>query len=405
MLDFELHRGAGKTTIAAGEALTELVLGGHHRRIYAFAVDEDQSRILLDVAAGFVRRSPALSKLLKVDRKTIRFAKRDALLQIMSADAASAYGLTPDLIVFDEIGELRNRALFDAAFTSIAKKPQARLIAISTPGWTRSSVAWELRQACAKIDGYYLYSPGERIAGWLDAAELERQRQLLPDHVFRRQHLGQWTEGEGRFITTEDLARCLRPDLTAQLACAEGSHVLAVDLGLSNDRTAAAIVHRTDLGARLELIRTWQGTRASPVGITTEVEPFMFDVLQHFSDLRMILDPWQARSTFERFASFARVQPFIFTGGKIDELTRNLYALLHAGQIELYPDEELEHELLDVQVIEKSYGLRIDHRVGAHDDRVIALGMAAWAAMQLHPVYDVGPDYDGYLEDTRISPF
>lgn len=97
------------------------------------------------------------------------------------------------------------------------------------------------------------------------------------------------------------------------------------------------------------------------------------------------MDPWQAKSTLERFQYVARIEPFTFTGGHIDEMTRNLYALAHSGQLELFPDPGLERELLDVQVIEKEYGLRIDHRRGMHDDRVIALGMASYTAMRMRP--------------------
>jgi hypothetical protein len=73
-------------------------------------------------------------------------------------------------------------------------------------------------------------------------------------------------------------------------------------------------------------------------------------------------------------------------------MTRNLYALAHSGNLELYDDPELSRELLDVQVVERGYGLRIDHRRDGHDDRAIALAMAAHVCVGLAPELSLGPD-------------
>ena len=105
---------------------------------------------------------------------------------------------------------LQRRDLWDAVYTAIAKKRDARMLVITTPGWRRNSICWEVREAARRTDGYYFWSAGERLASWLDPAELERQRAMLPAHVFQRLHEGRWTEGEGAFITAADLARCLR---------------------------------------------------------------------------------------------------------------------------------------------------------------------------------------------------
>jgi len=401
----ETPRGQGKTTMAAAEAISELVLGGAGRRIYCFANDEDQAGLLHEAAAGFVGRNPLLGRALKVERRFIRSPRTGSYLRVMAADAASAHGLTPDLVVFDELHALQRRDLWDAVYSAIVKKRDARMIVITTPGWRRNSICWEVREGAQHTEGYYFWSAGGRVASWLDPAELERQRAMLPAHVFQRLHEGRWTEGEGAFIAAADLARCLRPDRVARTRCdAPVAHVLAVDFGLTRDRTAIAVVHRTEQGVALDLIRTWQGSRDAPVQITTEVEPFIRECLSAFPQLRIALDPWQAQSTFERLrAAGADVQPYAFSGARIDEMTRNLYALAHSGNLELYDDAELMRELLDVQVVERGYGLRIDHHRDAHDDRVIALAMAAHVCVGLVPDPGmVGPD--AFRALTRILP-
>jgi hypothetical protein len=53
--------------------------------------------------------------------------------------------------------------------------------------------------------------------------------------------------------------------------------------------------------------------------------------------------------------------------------------LLKDHQIALPGDPELIDELVNVKLVEQSPGsYRIDHTSGAHDDRVISLGLAAY---------------------------
>jgi hypothetical protein len=389
MLDFELHRGAGKTTIAGAEVVTELAVGGPYRRVYAFACDEGQARLLHAAAAGFIHRDERLRDLFVVERNGIRLKETQSFLEIMSADDASAYGLTPDLIVFDEIGKLKRarEGLWDAVFTSIVKKPHARIICISSPGWSRKQLAWRVREAARTTPGYYLYAPMQHVSGWQkDDPELARQRSsgLAPEHIYRREHLGVWTEGDGRFITAADLARCgRRPGY--RTTCREGAHVLALDLGLVNDRTVAAIVHRDRVGDKVVLddMRVWQGTRDNPV-LISGVEDYMRDADRDFTNVRFVTDPWNMQATAQRFPD--RVKVFEFGGQGKPRLTRNLYSLIRNGQLVLSSlDEDLDEELLDVQMIQKEAGPVIDHDAGGHDDRVIALGMAALEVMSEPP--------------------
>jgi hypothetical protein len=70
----------------------------------------------------------------------------------------------------------------------IVKRRGARVIAITTPGWSRSSSCWEVREAARITPGYFFFAPGQSLASWLDQAEIARQRGTLPAHVFKRLH-------------------------------------------------------------------------------------------------------------------------------------------------------------------------------------------------------------------------
>lgn len=55
-------------------------------------------------------------------------------------------------------------------------------------------------------------------------------------------------------------------------------------------------------------------------------------------------------------------------------------ALLKNGQMRLYPDADLERELLRLEAKQTGYGWRIDHTSGGFSDRAMAIGMAAMHA-------------------------
>ena len=63
-------------------------------------------------------------------------------------------------------------------------------------------------------------------------------------------------------------------------------------------------------------------------------------------------------------------------------MTQNLLSMFKDRQIRIFEQPELIKELLSVKIVEKSYGYRISHVSGAHDDTVVALGMATLQAVQ-----------------------
>jgi hypothetical protein len=86
-------------------------------------------------------------------------------------------------------------------------------------------------------------------------------------------------------------------------------------------------------------------------------------------------------------------QEFEARGGKANyALASNLRALLVNTQLAWYPGcgqlqvkgqpHTLTHELKELVLKQMAYGYRVDHTSGKHDDRCVALGMAALHAVQ-----------------------
>ena len=70
---------------------------------------------------------------------------------MVSADAYSAHGFSPSAIIFDELHAQPNRELYDALTTGTGARRQPLTVAISTAGYERTSLCYELYDHARKV--------------------------------------------------------------------------------------------------------------------------------------------------------------------------------------------------------------------------------------------------------------
>jgi phage terminase large subunit-like protein len=98
-------RGGSKTVDAAACALVALITQAPARSTsHAYARDRDQAALLTDAVAGLVVRT-GLGALVDVASWSITVRASGARLVVESADAASAFGHRPYLIIVDELAQ------------------------------------------------------------------------------------------------------------------------------------------------------------------------------------------------------------------------------------------------------------------------------------------------------------
>lgn len=135
-------RKNGKTALAAVLLLVHLC-GPAYRanaQLYSAAQSRDQAAILFSLAAKMVRLSPDLSAHIVVrdHAKQLFCAEYGTLYRALSADASTAYGLSPSFIVHDELGQVRGpkSELYEALETATAAQENPLSIVISTQAAT-----------------------------------------------------------------------------------------------------------------------------------------------------------------------------------------------------------------------------------------------------------------------------
>jgi phage FluMu gp28-like protein len=98
----------------------------------------------------------------------------------------------------------------------------------------------------------------------------------------------------------------------------------------------------------------------------------------------VLIDPWQAVGLGQRLSRRGvRVNEYTFSAQSVGRLASTLFRKLRDHQVALPDDEELLDELANVRLRESSPGvLRMDHDPDKHDDRAIALALAAHALVE-----------------------
>lgn len=105
-------------------------------QLYSAAQSRDQAAILFSLAAKMIRLSPSLSPYVVVrdTAKQLYCHELGTLYRALSADATTAYGLSPVLTVHDELGQVHGprSELYEALETATAAQEQPLSIIIST---------------------------------------------------------------------------------------------------------------------------------------------------------------------------------------------------------------------------------------------------------------------------------
>ncbi len=305
-------------------------------------------------------------------------------------------------------GHPTHQQLWRALYSALGKVSDSRLVILTTAG-DPSSHAYKLLER-ARTSPEWLVNEVPGPAPWIAASDLAEDRAELPAWEYDRLHRNIWTASADRLVRPDDLARCVREvgDLPPRHAV---RYVITVDVGLVHDRTAVAICHaepqrrssamrptesadddpygfrrwqRSQRGpvddARIVLdrLQVWEGTRDRRVSLAT-VEDWIVGASRLYNGAAVYYDPLQMERLAESLRDFGiRTQRVTFSLRENSERAILLHKLIAEALLSLPDDVGLLDELAHVRLVESSPGVyRLDHDRNRHDDRAVALAMAA----------------------------
>lgn len=226
----EIPRKNGKSTFAAGLALYLALCDDEPgAEVYSAAGDKDQASIVFKEASEMVRQCPELSEICDVQTKAIVVPNTTSVYRVLSAEAFTKHGLNAHGIIFDELHAQPNRELWDVLTTSVGARRQPLTIAITTAGYDKNSICYELHDYAQKVRDGVVEDPtflavifaadpsddwtspatwrkanpnlGVSVSEEYLAAECKKAKELPGyENTFKRLHLNIWTEQETRWI-------------------------------------------------------------------------------------------------------------------------------------------------------------------------------------------------------------
>jgi phage terminase large subunit-like protein len=401
-------RKNGKSTMAAVIALYLLMAAGENApEVYAAAGSKEQARNVFDQARAFIEASPRLQAFLTPQRNVIACKANGGIFRALSSDAPLQHGLNPFGVVIDELWAHKDPELYYALTTGQLARRNPLVVSISTPGWDRDTIAWQVyeygRRLAAKGLGHmrdvgYLFRefaapPGAphddpavwrqaNPSSWIIERDLARECERLPENVFRRLHLAQWTENEEAWITAAAWDAC---EGQPQLDPDEPTWGM-VDVGIKRD--SAAIVWAQWDGDQVQVRQTILAPERQGRGYgVADIRARVAREAQAFTALKEVnYDPWSFRESAEILAERGLpMVEFPQTAGRMAPASENIFELITHGRIVHDGDREMrEHVLNAVAAPTDRGGWRISKRKSqARIDACVALAGAADRAVEM----------------------
>jgi phage terminase large subunit-like protein len=143
-----MGRKNSKTTLSACLLLAHLCGPPARNRpnseLYSAAQSRDQAAIIFTLATKMVRLNPLLTRTVRIQEtaKTLVCAELGTRYRALSAEANTAFGLSPSLIIHDELGRVRGprSPLYEALETAVGAQESPLSIVISTQAATDSDL-------------------------------------------------------------------------------------------------------------------------------------------------------------------------------------------------------------------------------------------------------------------------
>jgi phage terminase large subunit-like protein len=266
-------RKNGKSAIAAVLLLVHLCgpMARPNSQLFSAAQSRDQAALIFNLAAKIVRMSPALrdSVTVKESTKELDCHGLGTHYRALSAEASTAFGLSPVFIVHDELGQVRGprSALYEALETATGAQESPLSVIISTQAPSDTDLLSVLiedaltgadpRVVCKLYTAPMTADPFDEATiklanpaygDFLNPIEVramagDAQRMSSREAEFRNLILNQRVEAFAQFVAPAIWAKCGTPvaDLTRCNDVYGG-----LDLSETNDLTAMVLIGKVE---------------------------------------------------------------------------------------------------------------------------------------------------------------
>jgi phage terminase large subunit-like protein len=282
-----MPRKSGKSalgSIIAAFGLMDVKTQG--AEIYSVAADRNQARIVFEDTKRMIQNTE-LKDHVKIYRDAILVPATNNVYRVLSADAPRHEGLSPTMVLFDELHAQPNRQLFDVmSLAQGARGKAATMIAITTAGVKtenqsgKDTIAYELYQYGKKIikgevedDTFFMAwweaqeDADHRLEStWIAsnpgygdicaASDFESAVKRTPESEFRTKRCNQWVSSQSAWLPAGSWDA-----LGAEIEITpDEEYVLGFDGSYASDSTALVVCTVPKEGEipKVALVRSWE---------------------------------------------------------------------------------------------------------------------------------------------------
>lgn len=273
----EVPRGNAKSTLSAGVALYMAFADGEGgAEAYSAATTREQAKEVWEPAWHMVKQSPGLQKRFGVTTSahSIYQTATASRFHPLSSEGDTLDGKNSQIAVIDELHAHRTRAVHDVMETSIGKRNQSMLWEITTAGFNRTGICYEIRTYVTKVlerviedDSYFgciwtidedvdwateealaMANPNWGVSVDMDLVRsLQRKAMQVASAVnnFLTKHLDVWVSADTAWMDMRAWDACADPTLNIEDFYGQPC-VVALDLASKTDIAAMVLWFERD---------------------------------------------------------------------------------------------------------------------------------------------------------------
>jgi phage terminase large subunit-like protein len=397
---YSCPKKSGKTTFAALFTLTLLLLfGGSFAEATLAANDQDQAvGRVFEMCRRIIEASPLLKREAKITESRIVFPALNATITAIPASFAGAAGGNQNISVFDEAWAYtseRSRRLWDELVPPPTRKIACRLT-VTYAGYEGESILLQdlykrglqqpqVGEALYAGDGLLMFWSHKPVAPWQDAAWLAQMRRERAS-AYQRMCLNEFAAAESAFVDMSSWDACVLPSMVPVHEDKRLHVWVGVDASVKRDTTAlvACTCDRKTKVVRLVTHKVFTPRAGDPIDFEATVEATLLEWRERFLLRKVWFDPFQMQATAQRCQRAGiKIEEYPQTVPNLTAATSNLFDLIQARQLVLYPDAGMRLAISRAIIVESSRGWRLDKLKQQYKiDVVVALSMACLAAVR-----------------------
>lgn len=397
-------RKNGKTGWVAAVALYGLLAEVDGAEVYSCAADRAQAKLVFTAARRMVEMDPELKGVCKLYRDAIEFPGAGSVYRALSSEAFTKEGLSPSLVIMDELHALPDRELYDVMSLAMGARVDPLMLIVTTAGvrvdrFGQDTIAYQLYQLGKRIATreivdltFYMAwwepcnsaAPADDRESWeqsnpslgdiLDPADMQSALPpATPQNEYLTKRRNQWVVSATSWLPMGTWEACATPK---RVVTPDEAVVLAFDGSWTNDSTG---ITGCTVGTRHHfVVDLWEPAISGETVDSQQVEDRLELAMREHKVVAIAVDPSLWREQVARWTQ--RGWPIIEFPNTLPRMipaVREFYAAVVEKHLTHDGDPRLARHIANATVKEDSRGQRIAKKArGQKIDLAICAVMA-----------------------------